>query len=224
MSYITDILKERKLIIGLRGGHSANCKGAVGLRDEYKTMQTFYVYVKNVLESYGHTVIDCNSNAGTEWGEVSEGFNKANKYKVDIFISLHMNSFDGKAFGVESLVAKGSRVLDVAERLCNNFATLGFYNRGVKNGNQWEMQYLDMPNIIFETCFCDSEKDINIWSPAPYEKLARLVANAIDPSISIEDQSFYRVCVQRFKTKEEAEEGAKKIREKTGFYCFTEKI
>lgn len=220
--YLDDILKERKLVIGLRAGHSPNCLGAVGLRNEYATMKVYFTYVKEMLEKYGHTVIDCNSNANTEWGEVSEGFNKANKYKVDIFISLHMNSFDGKAFGVECLVAKGSRVWNVAEDICEEYSKLGFYNRGVKVGNQWEMQYLDMPNIIFETCFCDSEKDINIWSPIPYEKLTRALCHAIDKSIPLEEENYYRVCVQRFKTKEEAEKAQKEISKK--YYCFVEKI
>lgn len=224
MGYLENILSQRKLRIGLRAGHSPNCLGAVGLRNEHTTMKVYFTYVKELLEKYGHTVIDCNSNASTEWGEVSEGFNKANNNNVDIFISLHMNSYDGKAHGVECLVTKGSRVWNIAEKICENYASLGFYNRGVKVGRQWEMEYVNAPNIIFETCFCDSEKDISIWSPTPYDKLARLLCNAIDPSIPLEENEYYRVCVQKFNGKENAEIGAKRIKEQLGYYCFVEKM
>ncbi|OOM82187.1 hypothetical protein CLPUN_04470 [Clostridium puniceum] len=50
------------MIIGLRGGHSSNCVGAVGIVKEYEQMQELYKAVSQVLTSYGHTVIDCNSN------------------------------------------------------------------------------------------------------------------------------------------------------------------
>lgn len=210
--------------IGLRGGHSSNCLGTIGLRNEYATMQVYFKYVKEMLEKYGHTVIDCNSNANTEWGEVSEGFNKANNNNVDLFISLHMNSYDGQAHGVECLVAKNSSVWGIAERICDNFATLGFYNRGVKVGNQWEMQYVNAPNIIFETCFCDSETDINIWSPAPYEKLTRLLCNAIDSNIPLEDiKKRYQIRVYTFTNREDAEKASKAIGE-LGYYNSIEEI
>ena len=223
--YLDDILKNRKLRIGLRAGHSPNCLGAIGLRNEHTTMKVYYQYVKECFEKYGHTVIDCNSNASTERAEVYEGINKANSAGVDIFISLHMNSYNGKAFGVECLVANGSRVWNVAERICEEYSKLGFFNRGVKVGNQWEMQDLDAPNIIFETCFCDSQKDIDIWSPCPYETLTRALCHAVDPSIPLENEpDFYRVVVQRFRTKEEAEKAESKIKNDLGLYCFTEKI
>ena len=33
------------MIIGLRGGHSANCVGAVGIVNEYEQMQEFYKHI-----------------------------------------------------------------------------------------------------------------------------------------------------------------------------------
>lgn len=36
--------------IGLRGGHSANCLGAIGLRNEYEQMQTLYKYICNAID------------------------------------------------------------------------------------------------------------------------------------------------------------------------------
>lgn len=225
MGYLENILSKRKLKIGLRAGHSPNCLGAIGLRNEHYTMKTYYQYVKECFEYYGHTVIDCNSNASSERAEVYEGINKANANNVDIFISLHMNSLNGQAYGVECLVASGSRVWNIAENICKEYAKLGFFNRGVKVGNQWEMRDLNAPNIIFETCFCDSEKDINIWSPCPYEKLVRALCHAVDPSITLQKEpDYYRVVVQRFTSLEDAQKAENKIKNDLGLYCFSEKI
>ena len=173
------------MIISLRGGHSPNCKGAVGIKDEYVCMQELYKHTEAVLKKYGHIVINCNSNCSNANSELSEGARKSNSNNADIFISLHMNALNGNAYGTEAWVhSQGCRAEATAKRLVNNFATLGFYNRGVKyNAKYYEMKNIDAPNIIFETCFCDSQKDANIFDSASYEKMAYLIANAIDNNI-----------------------------------------
>ena len=64
--------------IGLRGGHSPNCKGAMGYLDEQAEVRKIYYELASMLQAQGHTVIDCNSNASTVDGELLEGTNKAN--------------------------------------------------------------------------------------------------------------------------------------------------
>lgn len=174
------------MIIGLRGGHSANCVGAIGIVKEYEHMQEFFIYVSKVLTSYGHTVIDCNSNANTQNGELLEGATKANSANVDLFISLHMNAFDGYGNGVEALVSSAaSRAYKYAENLCNNFSLLGFKNRGGKFEQFYEMNHVNAPNIIFEICFCDSQTDIEIYNKYSWMELAYKFCNAIDSNIPI---------------------------------------
>ncbi|WP_455789250.1 hypothetical protein [Clostridium butyricum] len=56
-------------------------------------MQKFYNHVRKLLTEYGHTVVDCNSNASTQ----------ANEANLDLFISLHMNSYDGNSYVTECL-------------------------------------------------------------------------------------------------------------------------
>ena len=48
--------------IGLRGGRSPNCKGAIGLIDEQAEVRKIYNELVPMLQAVGHTVIDCNSN------------------------------------------------------------------------------------------------------------------------------------------------------------------
>lgn len=170
--------------IGLRGGHSANCIGAVGIVNEYEQMQEFFKHISKVLTSYGHTVVDCNSKGITANAELSEGAVKANNANVDLFVSLHMNAFDGTGNGTEALVSSAtSKALPYATKLCENFSQLGFGNRGVKFQKLYEMNNIEAPNIIFEICFCDSQKDIVIYNQYSWEGLAYRFCNAIDFNI-----------------------------------------
>lgn len=170
--------------IGLRAGHSDNCTGAIGIVDEHEQMKLYYAAVKSVLEKYGHTVVDCNSNANTENGELSEGASKANNNNVDFFASLHMNCFNGQAHGCEVLVSSASSTAyPVAQRLVSNFSELGFANRGVKFVKDYEMNHINCGNIISEICFCDSQDDIDIYNKYSWNQLAHVFCNAIDPNI-----------------------------------------
>ncbi|NFG42073.1 N-acetylmuramoyl-L-alanine amidase [Clostridium botulinum] len=170
--------------IGLRAGHSDNCLGAIGIVNEHEQMKKYYEAVKGILEQYGHTVIDCNSNGSTPNAELSEGVNKANTNNVDLFISLHMNCFNKQANGTEALVySTSSKAYPYAKRLVDNFAELGFYNRGVKFERLFEMNHCNAPNIISEICFCDSEKDMSIYNKYSWEQLAYVLCNAIDGNI-----------------------------------------
>ncbi len=216
------------MVIGSRVGHSPNCLGAVYLRNEYECMKVLEHEVTKILVENGHTVIDCSSNANTQIGELSEGVRKANAQYLDVFISYHMNASNKHlGHGTECWLHPNCResIKEMATRITQNLSALGFYNRGLKYGMMYEMRNINAPNIIIETCFCDNEKDVAIWSPTPYEVMARAIANAIDPNIPLEkEQEYYRVCVQRFKSKEEADNAQEKITNQLGLYCFTEKM
>lgn len=182
--------------IGLRGGHSKKAQGAVGIVNEYEQMQKFYTYVSKLLTEYGHTVVNCNSNGATSSAELSEGVKKANDANVDLFISLHMNAYDGKANGTECIVySENSKSYSYAKRICENFKSLGFKNRGVKINSLYEMRNIKAPNIIFEICFCDSKTDIDIYNRYSWDQLAHKLCNAIDSNIpnTLEEKKAYIV-------------------------------
>ena len=175
--------------IGLRGGHSKKAQGAVGIVNEYEQMQKFYTHVSKLLTEYGHTVVDCNSKGATSSEELKEGVTKANNADVDLFISLHMNAYDGNANGTECIVySEKSKSYSYAKRICENFASLGFKNRGVKINSLYEMKNIKAPNIIFEICFCDSKTDIDIYNKYSWEQLTYKLCNAIDGNIPNEPE------------------------------------
>jgi N-acetylmuramoyl-L-alanine amidase len=211
--------------IGLRGGHSANCIGAVGFRDEYQSMQSLFVYVKEALELAGHEIVNCNSNGYTASQELSEGINEANSNNVDLFMSLHMNASNGQGHGVEAWIYnESSGAKDIAQRLVNNYGSLGFYNRGVKYGGDslYELRESNAPAIIFENCFCDNAQDIEIWHNTDWEVLAKAIVTAIDPSILELDKS-YQVRVYSFASKQDAEKASQEITS-LGYYNVVEEM
>lgn len=66
-------------------------------------MQKSFKAVSQVFTAYGHTVIDCNSFASTQSGELLEGVTKASNSNVDLFVSLHMNASNGQGHGTGAL-------------------------------------------------------------------------------------------------------------------------
>ena len=60
---------------------------------------------------------------------------------------------------------------------------LGFKNRGVKVKSYYEMKNIKAPNIIFEICFCDSKRDIDIYNKYSWDELSHILVNAIDRNI-----------------------------------------
>ncbi len=173
--------------IGLRYGHSINCRGARGKIDEVDGCRILYGKIKGLLEAQGHTVIDCNSNANNADSELSEGTNKANNAKVDIYITLHMNAFNGKARGVECWCydTNSKTAISISTRICANIFKLGTPNRGVKINNGYhDLKASNMESIIVETLFCDNAEDAELFNKKT-DELARAIANGIDSRVSL---------------------------------------
>ncbi|WP_051623478.1 N-acetylmuramoyl-L-alanine amidase [Clostridium hydrogeniformans] len=67
-------------------------------------MQDLYKQVRNILVINGHTVVDCNNSANTANAELTEGSNKANNNNVDLYLTVHMNAYNGSAYETEAWV------------------------------------------------------------------------------------------------------------------------
>ena len=173
--------------IGLRGGHSPNCKGAFGILDEQVEVRKIYNALVPLLQASGHTVVDCNSNAYNVGAELSEGTNKANSNNCDMFISIHMNASSGAGNGTECWLYNGSngRMNDIASKICSNFASKGFQNRGVKyNTGYHDLNASAMPAMIIETLFCDNRHDADLYYALGVNGIASLIADAINGKAS----------------------------------------
>lgn len=104
---------------------------------------------------------------------------KANRANANYFVSIHHNALNGKAFGTEIYYAseKGKKLAaPILEEICK----LGFYNRGLKQGDFFVLRDTAMPAILIEVCFCDSKKDTSIWDAG---KVANAIARGLKRAI-----------------------------------------
>lgn len=168
--------------IGLRGGHSPNCKGAMGYLDEQAEVRKVYYELAPMLQAQGHTVINCNSDEYSQSADLNKGTNTANANGCDIFVSIHMNASGGAGNGTECWLydASNGMMNTIADRICENFAAKGFKNRGRKyNTGFHDLNATRMPAMIVETLFCDNSHDAGLYNALGAKGIAELIAAAI---------------------------------------------
>jgi N-acetylmuramoyl-L-alanine amidase len=176
---------------GIDIGH--NCppdSGAIGIRKEDNLTMEVGTRVISKLKALGHQVVDCKpSSAGSVTSSLQQRCDKANSNRVDTFVSIHFNKFNKQANGVEIFAASdaGRRI---AKPILDNIVKLGFFNRGVKDGsNLYVIRYTNMPAILVECCFCDSQKDMSLYNPdALSDAIVRGLTGQLPPNPSAEDK------------------------------------
>ncbi|PPJ65140.1 N-acetylmuramoyl-L-alanine amidase [Cuspidothrix issatschenkoi] len=159
---------------GIDIGH--NCppdSGANGIKSEDKLTMELGNKIIAKLESLGHTVIPCKPNsARTVNQSLGRRCEKANNNRVDFFVSIHFNAFNGQANGTE-VFAISDAGRKVAQKVLDEIVKLGFFNRGVKSGSHlYVLRRTNMPGILIEGCFIDSAKDMQLYD-------SEAMANAI---------------------------------------------
>ena len=101
----------------------------------------------------------------------------SNKYKADLFISIHLNAGGGR--GCEAYTYKGAKHTQ-AVNVCQNLNKLGFVNRGVKDGSHlYVVRNTTAKAILIEVCFVDSILDYELFKIIDYEKIAKAIYQAI---------------------------------------------
>lgn len=183
------------MLIGNRGGHTRKSYGAVASLDEYVENRIVIKRVNELLSQY-HTIVDCTPSDNSGDGEWNIGVNIANSNNVDLFFSIHFNSFKG-AKGSECCVASSDKdILQSANKVCSNLESLGFVNRGVKfRDDLAECVGVKCPSMIIEVCFVQ-EPDASLYRSLGVEKIARAIANAIDSRISMQTVTISKVKVK----------------------------
>lgn len=151
---------------GIDIGH--NCPpdiGARGIRQEDMLTMEVGTRVISKLKSLGHQVIDCKPRRASSVGNsLQQRCNIANSNRVDIYVSIHFNSFNRQANGTE-VFATSDTGRRIAQPVLNNIVKLGYANRGVKNGSHlYVLNYTHMPAILVECCFCDAQQDMNRYN------------------------------------------------------------
>lgn len=141
--------------------------------------------VIKLLKAKGNTVYDCTAEGNSMYDNLAKIVAKCNVHKVDLDVSIHLNSFNGNAHGTEVWIySSASKAKKYAKKICDKLASLGFTNRGVKTSSQlYVLRHTNSPALLIETFFCDSAKDAKIYKKYGYEKVARKIADAIDSTV-----------------------------------------
>lgn len=166
---------------GKSGG--AGC-GAVGILNESDEARKVKNAVIAYLKSGGYTVYDCTYEGNTNANAILKSIvTKCNSHKVDLDISIHLNSGrndysgDGSTGGVEVYGYDGG-TQTIGNAICSKIsAALGVRNRGFKiNSGLYVLKNTKAQAILIECCFVDDKDDVNRWNA---DKCAKAIVEAV---------------------------------------------
>ena len=166
--------------IGIDLGHGVGTdRGAVS---KYITEEEIINLVGNEvikkLRANGHEVVNCRpSRATSVTNSVSQRVNIANSKGCNLYVSIHANC--GGGHGSE-IFTYNSKHFPECERVLNNLVSLGFTNRGIKNGcNLYVIRNTKMTAMLIEICFMDSLQDVQKYKNLGHVKIADEIVRGI---------------------------------------------
>ena len=199
--------------IAVRGGHCPKVTGASALINELTEDRKVKDSVIKYLKELGHTVLDVTppDSTNTSSSDLAYGVNKANNWGAELFISIHFNkaynSYTG-AIGSEVCVYSN---FDIAQRVVNGLASLGFKNRGQKvRNNLYELKNTKMKSMIVEVCFVEATEDVALYKKVGADTVGKAIAESIaNKKVAVVNTTnkevFYRVIAGSYREKANAE-------------------
>lgn len=174
---------ERIMTIGLDCGHTLRGEGTgaegCGCIEQVLTRELGGL-VSRILEAGGCTVVDCTVDESSDGaGQLADRVAKANAQRLDLFVSIHFNAFNGKASGTEVLIhSEDSMARGRAESVVRNISALGYADRGVKTHKAYVLSKTHAPAMLIEVCFIDSAEDMDRYMGGK-EAVATAIADGI---------------------------------------------
>lgn len=163
--------------ICINAGHTKLGKGtgASGHLNESTETRKIVFELMKLLADSKHEVIPAVFDRSSD--NLKEAVDLANNENVDLFISIHLNAGGGQ--GSEAFTWKGQKITQ-AEKALNGLKSLGFRNRGIKDGsNLYVVKNTKMTAILFEICFVDNKADAELFKKVGYNKIAKAIFDAI---------------------------------------------
>ena len=220
------------------GGVISSADGTkMGGVNEYKYNKELAPYVKKWLEKAGHKVTLCIAPAGQLHSlndEINYFIGKENAGKYDLAVQLHLNAFNGSAYGTEAY-AYDNEGLRVANAICQKQGTV-WKNRGgqIKTGLYWTRK-TKAKAVLIESFFCDNKSDYDKAKKLGMDAHGKLIAEGIHgksisgstgaskPAVKPDGKVKYTVQTGAFSDRKNAEEMLKKLK-KAGFDAFIKAV
>lgn len=165
--------------LGINFGHTVSGpgSGAVGIIKESAETRAVGNALINLLTANGHEVVNCTiDKASSQKAYLEQVVALSNGQDLDYFISIHFNA--GRGQGVEVYTYQGRQFTDALE-VCANISSLGFKNRGVKNGTGlYVVHKTKAKSMLIECCFVDTE-DANKYKQLGANKIAEAIFKAL---------------------------------------------
>lgn len=214
-------------------GHGGSDPGAVanGLKEKDLTLKIAKAAEKYLKEKYEGVSVKL-SRTGDSYPSLSARAKAANDWGADYFVSIHINAGGGTGF--ESYIFNGtvsSKTKEYQKKVHQVIAAGdGWADRGMKRANFHVLRETRMSALLTENGFIDRKEDAaKLKDPAFLKKLGRLHAEGIAKAFGLRKKSkpapkpdskpsdgIWVVQTGAFKDKDNAEERAKLIKEKTG--------
>lgn len=166
--------------INVNGGHTRRAPGASGYLDELAEDRLVKDALVAELRARGHEVSDSTTDEATVSADLREQCRRANASGAELAVSVHLNS--GGGTGPECWAWAGNAEAEaLSQRVADSVAAvLGLPSRGAKsNQSFYWLRHTDMPAILVECCFVDSERDAEAWRRVGPAAVARAIADAI---------------------------------------------
>lgn len=171
--------------IVISAGHSARCRGAVGIIDEFDENVRVVNRVTEVLRSRAIDVksfIDMTSTTSSENLNKIVNYHNAQQRDLDVSIHFNANAETSKPVGTECLYLT-QQVL--ADDMAEAISLSGLIDRGPKK--RTDLFFLNntaMPAILVEVCFVDSSADVGIYN-AKFDTICTDIADILAPGSEV---------------------------------------
>jgi hypothetical protein len=171
--------------IVISSGHGKYVRGASGILDEVNEARRVVEHLADELETRGvETDVFHDDTSHSQNENLNTIVNYHNSRTRDLDVSVHFNAYveTPKAMGTECLyISQG----ELAAKMASGIASCGFINRGPKKRTDlYFLNHTDMPAILIETCFVDSEADAAIYNEK-FDKICAAIANVLSAGETI---------------------------------------
>lgn len=153
-------------------------RGAVGFIAEETIINSVGSLVVSKLQALGNTVVEVRPTSATSVGDsLAQRVNKANSNNVDLYVSIHANAGGGVGTEVYTYSAKE---VPKARSVLNNIVSLGFTNRGIKDGaNLYVVKNASATAMLIEVCFTDTQSDVDKYNSIGAEAIANAIVSGL---------------------------------------------